>query len=129
MWRRYLLTWVFLALLWTNPSTNEDGTPCTDLSMIRILMTHKESGQSHSVFFPLWHIPDDGSGQDSLPPFGVVDTVWRSHPGLPDSVANLTLPPATAPYDWWRITIFGIDFAGNESDSSNTISVTAPENE
>lgn len=127
MWRR-LRRWVpvLLVLLWTNPGLNADGTVCNDLSLIRILATHKESGQSHIMDYPLWHIPTDGTGVDERPPFGVADTVWRSHPGLPDSV-RFTLPPATAPYDWWRITIFAVDFAGNQSDSSNTISVTAPE--
>lgn len=124
---RRLALWLsaLLVILWTNPGTNVDGTVCDDLSMIRILMTHKESGQSHLVDLLRWHIPNDGTGEDVRPPFGVVDTVWFSHPGLPDSI-KIALPPASAPYDWWRITIFAVDFAGNQSDSSNTISVTAP---
>lgn len=124
---RRLALWLsaLLVILWTNPATNADSTVCDDLSIIRILMTHKESGQSHIVDVPRWFIPPDNTARDERPPFGEADTVWHSHPGLPDSI-KISLPPASAPYDWWRITIFGVDFAGNQSDSSNTISVTAP---
>ncbi len=120
----FLTAWI--VLLWTNPSLNADGTVCDDLAYIHILATHAASGQSHHMYYPLWYIPDDGSGVDVRPPFGEIDTVYHSHPGQPDSL-RFTLPRATSPYDWWRITFFMGDFAGNESDSSNTISVTAPE--
>lgn len=127
MRRAGLLLASWLVLLWTNPALNEDGTTCDDLSYIRVHVTHKESGQSHDIYWYLWRMPSEpGDFHDERPPFGEADTLWRSHPGLPDSVMHFALPPASSPYDWWRITIFAGDFAGNESDSSNTISVTAP---
>lgn len=122
----FLAAW--LVLLWTNPSLNEDGTVCDDLAYIHILATHASSGQSHHLYYPLWRMPTEpGEGEDVRPPFGVADTIWHSHPGERDSL-EFALPQASDPYDWWRITYFMGDFAGNESDSSNTISVTAPYN-
>lgn len=104
---------VLLVILWTNPALNADGTTCTDLSLIRIRFRHEASGQVYVVDYPLWGEDENG------------DRVWRSHEGLPDS-ANVALPHSTHDYDWWWITVFGVDFSGNVSDSSNTISVTAP---
>lgn len=102
-------------LLWTNPALNTDGTPCTDLSLIRFRFTHEASRQSYVVDYPLWWIdPETG------------ERVWRSHEGLPDSVATVTLPHSTHDYDWWWVTAFAVDFTGNQGDSSNTIGVTAP---
>jgi hypothetical protein len=110
--------WLLVVLLWTNPSTNSDGTPCTDLWIIRFLVRNAATGQAFVIDYPLW----------SWNHIGMTRREWRSHPGLPDS-AHFTLPPARQPYDWWRITAFAVDSTGNVSDSSNTISVTAPEEE
>lgn len=106
---------LLLALLWTNPSLNADGTPCTDLSLIRFWFRHEASGQVYTADFPLWWDDPETS-----------ERVWRSHEGLPDTLSNVTLPPAPHPYDWWWVRAYAVDFSGNVSDSSNTISVTAP---
>jgi len=114
MRRMLLQALLIIVILWTNPALNADGTPCTDLSLLRFRYLHRESGQVHTVDYPLWAYGEEG------------EIIWRSHEGLPDS-ANVALPRATHPYDWWWVTVFAVDFTGNVSDSSNTISVTAPE--
>jgi hypothetical protein len=106
---------VLLVLAWTNPLLNADGTPCMDLSFIRLHIRHEASGQTYDVDYPLWWTdPDTG------------EVLWRSHEGLADSVSMFTLPHSTRDYDWWWVTAFAVDFNGNASDSSNTVSVTAP---
>lgn len=101
-------------LSWTNPSTNKDGTPCHDLSFIQFEVAQAASANRYWATYHIWWV-DPLTGE----------TIWRSHEGERDS-CTFTLPCASGQYTWWRITAFAVDFSGNMSDSSNTISVTAP---
>lgn len=103
-----------IQLSWTNPALNKDGTQCRDLSSIQFLVHQQASNLRYSVTMHLWYI--DPVTQDTL---------WLAREGEPMSI-KFALPCASGQYTWWWITAFAVDFSGNVSDSSNTISVTAP---
>ena len=97
-----------LTLYWTNPTTNADGSPCTDLAGVIFLVRQAATGNAYEV--RLSFLDEDG-----LPYAAEGDSLRM----------EFSLPPGRAPYDWWRITVFSFDFSDNKGDSSNTISVNA----
>lgn len=87
-------------LLWTNPTTNEDGTPCSDLSH----MTFSATFGTHDT---LTSGPVYLRGRE-----GLRDSVWFQLPPRSDSTT-------------WRIWCVSVDTLGNVSDStSNIVEVT-----
>jgi len=93
---------VTVLLLWTNPSTNQDGTPCTDLASIRIRAKRESTGQNFNLWHPLCN--EDGC---------------VSGPGLPDSM-RATFPQREG-IDWYSFDAWAYDSTGNESYPSDAI--------
>jgi hypothetical protein len=95
---------VTLLLLWTNPSLNADGTPCTDLATITVRGVREADGLVIE-------------NVDAL-----CDTTGcHSGPGVPDST-DFVIPQRQG-QDWWHFNVLASDSTGNTSDPSNTVRV------
>src|SRR3990167_10035092 len=89
----------FAALLaWTNPSTNTDGTPCSDLSHLTFRATFTETDTLESG--PVYE-----RGRE-----GLRDSVWFQLPPRPDSTL-------------WRIWCVTHDTLGNFDGPGNVVEV------
>ena len=97
-----------ILFLWTNPSLNQDGTPCTDLAQIRIRGKRETTGENQNFWHPLCTM-DDG-----VP-------VCTSGPGLQDSM-KVTLARRQG-NDWWSFDAWAYDSTGNESYPSDAIRI------
>lgn len=104
MRRLGLVLATILTFFWTNPDTNQDGTPCTDLASIRIRGKRVSTGQNFDFWHPLCN--EDGC---------------LSGPGQPDSMkVNL---PTRQGSDVWSFDAWAYDSTGNESFPSDPITI------
>lgn len=105
-----------LLLIWTNPSFNTDGTPCTDLSFIRLVGTREVDPITISFDLPMKTVDEEDS------------TIFiRSGPGLRDS-SEVTVPLRARATDYWQFKVLAGDSSGNISDPSNIVRVSLTSN-
>jgi len=110
-WPNSLATWLLpLVLIWTNPSTNSDGSPLTDLAAIRVAGRREVNPIVMVMDLPIWSIDDDGT------PYA------RSVPGGDDSTF-VTIPLRRRATDWWVWEVSAVDSVGNVSVPSDTVRV------
>lgn len=94
-----------LTILWDNVTTNEDGTPLTDLAFYEILL------QDNIEY---------GAGGDLLPPFRYTSIansytfLYSANKAIHDAVGE---PPS----DDWTVTVRAVDFSGNPSGDATNV--------
>ncbi len=94
-----------LTILWDEVTTNEDGTPLTDLAFYEILL------QDNIEY---------GAGGDLLPPFRYTSIansytfLYSANKAIHDAVGE---PPS----DDWTVTVRAVDFSGNPSGDATNV--------
>lgn len=106
----WIISWG-LVLLWTNPSTNADGTPLMDFAGIRLEATRESDGLTLISDMPAAVLDVDGT----------VHT--RSRAGDPDS-CEATVPLRKGRDDWWLFWVSAYDSTGNYGGRSNEVRVS-----
>lgn len=93
-----------LTILWDEVTTNEDGTPLTDLAFYEILL------QDNIEY---------GAGGDLLPPFRYT-SIANSYTFLYSANKAIHDAVGEAPSDDWTVIVRAVDFSGNASgDATN----------